>query len=40
MFVASNFSLCFDDTNGSTASGNPVQLYHCHGYASNGASQR
>jgi hypothetical protein len=37
---ASNFSLCFDDTNGSTASGNPVQLYHCHGYASNGAPQR
>src|SRR5690242_17367528 len=37
---ASTFSLCFDDTNGSTASGNPVQLYHCHGYASNGAPQR
>jgi hypothetical protein len=34
------FSLCFDDTNGSTSSGNQVQLYHCHGYASNGAPQR
>lgn len=33
-------TLCFDDTNGSTSSGTQVQLYHCHGYASNGAPQR
>jgi hypothetical protein len=33
-------TLCLDDPAGSTASGTPVQLYHCHGYASNGASQR
>jgi hypothetical protein len=33
-------TLCLDDPNSSTASGTPVQLYHCHGYASNGAPQR
>ena len=37
---AQGFSLCFDDTNASTSRGNQAQLYHCHGYASNGAAQR
>jgi hypothetical protein len=37
---AQGFSLCADDANASSAVGNPVQLYHCHGYASNGAPQR
>jgi hypothetical protein len=37
---AHGFSLCFDDPNGSTSSGTQLQLYHCHGYASNGAPQR
>jgi hypothetical protein len=37
---AQGFSLCFDDPNGSTSSGTGQQLYHCHGYASNGAPQR
>ena len=37
---AQGITLCFDDTNGSTSSGTQVQLYHCHGYASNGAPQR
>jgi hypothetical protein len=33
-------TLCFDDPAGSTSSGTQVQLYHCHGYAANGAPQR
>ena len=33
-------TLCFDDPSGSTANGQQVQLYRCHGYASNGAPQR
>jgi hypothetical protein len=33
-------TLCFDDPNGSTSSGTPLQLWRCHGYASNGAPQR
>jgi hypothetical protein len=33
-------TLCFDDPHGSTSSGTPVQLYHCHGYDSQGAPQR
>jgi Ricin-type beta-trefoil lectin domain len=37
---AQGFSLCFDDPNGSTSRGTGLQLYHCHGYASNGAPQR
>jgi hypothetical protein len=37
---AQGFPLCIDDTNGSTSSGNPLQLYHCHGYDSNGTPQR
>jgi hypothetical protein len=37
---AQGFSLCADDPSGSTSSGTPLQLYHCHGYASNGAPQR
>jgi hypothetical protein len=32
--------LCFDDPSGSTSDFTQVQLYHCHGYASNGAPQR
>jgi hypothetical protein len=38
--TAQGITLCADDTNGSTALNNPAQLYHCHGYASNGAPQR
>ena len=38
-FNAGQFK-CLDDTNGSTSEGNPQQVYHCHGYASNGAPQR
>lgn len=38
--TAQNNTLCADDANGSTALNTPVQLYHCHGYASNGAPQR
>jgi hypothetical protein len=37
---AQGLTLCFDDPNGSTSSGTQVQLYHCHGYAANGAPQR
>jgi hypothetical protein len=37
---AQGLTLCFDDPAGSTASGTQVQLYHCHGYAANGAPQR
>lgn len=37
---AQGLTLCLDDPASSTASGTPVQLYHCHGYASNGAPQR
>jgi hypothetical protein len=33
-------TLCLDDPASSTTSGTKVQLYHCHGYASNGAPQR
>ena len=33
-------TLCFDDPSGSTSLGTQVQLYRCHGYASNGAPQR
>ena len=33
-------TLCFDDPNGSTSSGTRLQLWRCHGYASNGAMQR
>jgi hypothetical protein len=31
---------CLDDPGGSTTFGTPIQLFHCHGYASNGAPQR
>jgi hypothetical protein len=33
-------TLCFDDPSGSTARDQPMQLWRCHGYASNGAPQR
>jgi hypothetical protein len=33
-------TLCIDDTNGSTASGNPLQLVHCHASGSDGVPQR
>jgi hypothetical protein len=33
-------TLCFEDPNGSTASGTAVQLGHCHGYAADGTLQR
>jgi hypothetical protein len=31
---------CLDDPDGSATAGTVVQLYHCHGYASNGGPQR
>ncbi len=34
------FPVCLDVPNGSTSSGTQIQMYHCHGYASNGAPQR
>jgi|tagenome__1003787_1003787.scaffolds.fasta_scaffold20949309_2 hypothetical protein len=33
-------TLCFDDPSGSTARDQPMQLWRCHGYASNGAMER
>ena len=33
-------TLCVDDPNNSTADRQPLQLWRCHGYASNGAPQR
>ena len=35
-----NNTACLDDPNGSASAGTPVQMYHCHGYASNGGPQR
>ena len=35
-----NITLCADDPSGSTANGQWMQLWRCHGYASNGAPQR
>jgi hypothetical protein len=35
-----NITLCADDPSGSTAQGQWMQLWRCHGYASNGAPQR
>ncbi len=32
--------VCLDDPSGSTAPGTPLQVFHCHGYASNGTPQR
>ena len=32
--------MCADDPNGSTSSGTQLDLWRCHGYASNGAMQR
>ena len=37
---ASGITLCADDPNGSTAQFQALQLWRCHGYASNGISQR
>jgi hypothetical protein len=37
---ANSFDLCVDVTDGSTSPGTPLQLFHCHGYASNGGPQR
>lgn len=31
---------CLDDPGGSATSGTPVQLFHCHGYGSDGGPQR
>ena len=31
---------CLDDPSGSATSGTALQLFHCHGYASNGGPQR
>lgn len=33
-------TLCFDDPGGSKSSGTQLQLWRCHGYASNGAMER
>jgi hypothetical protein len=33
-------TLCFDVPNGTGSIGTTIQLYHCHGYDSNGAPQR
>lgn len=35
-----NITLCADDPNGSTADGQQLDLWRCHGYASNGTMQR
>lgn len=35
-----NITLCADDPNGSTADGQWLDLWRCHGYASNGTGQR
>ena len=35
-----NITLCADDPNGSTADGRWLDLWRCHGYASNGTPQR
>ena len=35
-----NIILCADDPNGSTADGQRLDLWRCHGYASNGTMQR
>lgn len=33
-------SKCLDNSNGSNSVNNPIQVFHCHGYASNGNPQR
>jgi hypothetical protein len=38
--TAQHITLCLDDPEGSRAANTLLQLYHCHGYASNGAPQR
>jgi hypothetical protein len=40
LITGSSNTMCMDDPNGSTSSGTLLQLWHCHGYASNGAPQR
>jgi hypothetical protein len=35
-----NAAKCLDNPGGSTSMDNPIQVFHCHGYASNGAPQR
>jgi hypothetical protein len=37
---AQGFPLCADEPNGSSAQFLKIDLFHCHGYASNGAPQR
>jgi hypothetical protein len=32
--------VCLDDPNGTSAPGTPQQVFHCHGYGSDGAPQR
>lgn len=32
--------VCLDDPNGTSALGTPLQVFHCHGYGSDGAPQR
>lgn len=32
--------VCLDDPNGTSAVGTPLQVFHCHGYGSDGAPQR
>src|SRR5690242_14658970 len=33
-------NLCVDDPGGARTAGTPLQLFHCHGYSSDGAPQR
>jgi hypothetical protein len=37
---SSGNTMCVDDPNGSMTEDQPLQLWHCHGYASNGQPQR
>jgi hypothetical protein len=39
-FFNLNAPKCLDNVNGSNSVDNPQQVFHCHGYASNGAPQR
>src|ERR1043165_2578384 len=32
--------VCLDDPNGTSTAGTPQQVFHCHGYGSDGAPQR
>jgi hypothetical protein len=38
--INNSYRVCFDVPGGSTSTGTSLQMFHCHGYASNGAPQR